>query len=725
MLDTDKLLELVMIVKDSGEVLRECLKENKKYIDYWTIVDTGSKDNTCKIIEEELKDIPGKLHYAEFIDFSHARNKSLELSSKTCKYTIILDDSYLIMKGEELRNFLSKEESDCIRIKIGKFNGYTLSSDYYSKRIIKSSANLKYKYRVHEDIYIDDFIDIKDPNIFVYDLDSYEHIHRSQNRFKRDINFLLLDLDDYPDNARILYYIATTYMVTDNIEKGIEYYKKAESLDVIHPDYLYSSILNRVSIEYKFVHKDKKTFIDKLLCIIKNKMFSNRYEAQYKLALIYKLENNLLMSEFILDNIISKVKPVVVDIIEDNLYEFFIPSLYIDVKILLGKYDNAIEHLKLLLQKFPTNQQLLNIKYYLNPVDLSSIKLSEYKTIVIHTGDIVECWNPILLNDKRISGSEIMAVNLAKEFTKYNYRVFVFGSFQNKNVNYEGIDNNGVEYIDLEYFTEFALKYVIDYLIVSRHASNLCYYNNIKNVFLWVHDTLPILLEKNSKSFQTHKIKFKKLISVTNWQKNNIIKHCEISDEFIYVSRNAINPDRFNHVAKKVPYRFIYSSCVFRGLDTLIDIFPRIKEKYPESTLHLFVRKEDIDIETMNKIKKMDYVFVNGRVSQEQLAVEFLKSDIFLYPTDFQETYCITALEAMISKCLVVTVDYCGLGEIVKSRGITVPYPIRDNIDELLRKLFFVLDKPNMKNHIIDTAYNWAIKQNYEELANDWIENLF
>ena len=82
MLGTDKLLELVMIVKDSGEVLRECLKENKKYIDYWTIVDTGSKDNTCHIIQEELKDIPGKLHHTEFIDFAQARNKSLELTLK-------------------------------------------------------------------------------------------------------------------------------------------------------------------------------------------------------------------------------------------------------------------------------------------------------------------------------------------------------------------------------------------------------------------------------------------------------------------------------------------------------------------------------------------------------------------------------------------------------------------------------------------------------------------
>ena len=52
---SSNLLELVMIVKNSGEILRKCLQKNKRYIDYWTIVDTGSTDNTPSIIEEELK----------------------------------------------------------------------------------------------------------------------------------------------------------------------------------------------------------------------------------------------------------------------------------------------------------------------------------------------------------------------------------------------------------------------------------------------------------------------------------------------------------------------------------------------------------------------------------------------------------------------------------------------------------------------------------------------
>ena len=74
-------------------------------------------------------------------------------------------------------------------------------------------------------------------------------------------------------------------------------------------------------------------------------MFSDRDEAHYKLALVYKLENNILMSELLLDSIINKEKPIVIDIIEDNIYEFFIPCLYTEIKILLGKYDVAIKQL--------------------------------------------------------------------------------------------------------------------------------------------------------------------------------------------------------------------------------------------------------------------------------------------------------------------------------------------------------------------------------------------
>ena len=116
---------------------------------------------------------------------------------------------------------------------------------------------------------------------------------------------------------------------------------------------------------------------------------------------------------------------------------------------------------------------------------------------------------------------------------------------------------------------------------------------------------------------------------------------------------------------------------------------------------------------------------MNKRVSQAELAIEFLKSDVWLYPTDFEETFCITALEAMMAKCLVVTVDFAGLSETVKGRGIVCKHPIDKNIDDLVKKLFFVLEKPYLKEHFIEKSYEWALQQTYQSLATDWVKNLF
>ena len=154
----------------------------------------------------------------------------------------------------------------------------------------------------------------------------------------------------------------------------------------------------------------------------------------------------------------------------------------------------------------------------------------------------------------------------------------------------------------------------------------------------------------------------------------------------------------------------------------LINIIPKIKEKYDQTTLYIYADKKIIDTETLKIINDCDYIFLNDRLDQDLIAIEYLKSDIWLYPTDFTETYCITALEAMASKCLVATVDYCGLGNIIEGRGILCEHPIENNVDNLLEKLFFVLERPSLKNHFLEKAYNWAIEQTYENLVKEWLK---
>ena len=737
-----KLLELVMIVKNSGELLRDCLRLNKKFIDHWTILDTGSSDNTKNIIKEELADIPGNLYEEDFVDFSTTRNRSLELSSKKCKYTIILDDSYVLYGGNNLRKLLKMSDVDCYKIKIGHYQNGFLQNEYYSKRIFKTSEGYRYRYRVHEDLVVPENKIVKEiinDDIFVNDIVSLDHQNRSFSRYKKDIYYLSLDYKDNKFDPKTIYYLARTYYNINKKKESLKFYLELEdlcdfSIRKINKTKEYKDALN-VFIEYKFaaayegccllyaIDGDSEKFEKKLKLLVQK--YKDRAEPLYKIALNYKYQNKIKDADDILNKIINFRKPrVSFTFIENDLYEFNIPYLYIEIKLLKNEVYLAVEVLKKLLNIYPLDQQLLNIKYGLTDMNISSTRLStNNKTLVIHTGNFLTSWNP--KNDERISGSEYMAMNMAKEFTNIGYRVFIFGTFENDINNFQGVYNN-IEYIDIKYFSEFALKYVIDYLIVSRYVCNLLYYDNIKNVYLWVHDTLPIMNTSNSKNFQTHLTKFKKIITVSEWQKNNIKKQFGLPDEMFYSSRNAIYPDRFlDKNIEKIPYRFIYSSCPTRGLNYLIDIIPRVKEKYPETTLQLFVNKNLIDYDTLIKIEKLDYVFLNKRVSQADLAIEFLKSDIWLYPTDFEETFCITALEAMMAKCLVVTVEFAGLSETIKGRGIVCKHPIEDNIDDLVKKLFFVMEKPYLKEHFIEKSYDWALQQTYETLAKDWEKNIF
>lgn len=724
----ENILELIMIVKNSGDILKYCLEQNKQFIDHWTILDTGSTDNTKEIIKDILKDKPGNLYCDnEFINFSDARNKCLNLSSKTCKYQIILDDSYVIQNGYKLRQILTNTKKICYSMIIANYHNNYLHNSYSSIRIIKTSEMLRYKYRVHEHIVVEEkkvfYIDENDA--FINDIETTEHKNRSVSRYIKDIQFLLKDHNDYPYDPRVIYYLAKTYYNMENYKKTIEFYSKLNKLNNLHKEYYFVADYELKCVKF-ILDGDIIKFQVNLLSIL-NK-YKDRPEINYKLAVISKELGNLEECDEILSLIVNCKKPkLFYTILESDIYDYFITYLYIDVKIQLGQLNIAIPYLKKLLSFYPNNQPLLNIKYALCDVSItnSPIKLSNNKTIVFHTGgeqSIFKNWNP--KGDSRISGSEYMAMNLSKEFYKLGYRVFIIGSFEDTtlNVDYQCI-HEGIEYIDYKYFSEFALKYVVDILVISRYTSNLVYYDNIKSVYLWVHDVLPVIDE--SKCFQIHKEKFKKIIAISNWQKNNIIQKLNIPSENIIVSRNAIYPERFvDKNVEKIPYRFIYTSDPSRGLSNLINLIPTIKEKFPETTLHVFVKKENIDFDTLEKINKLDYVFVHGRVPQNELAIEFLKSDIFFYPTDFKETYCLSVVEAMCSKCIVVTVKLAALTEIVETRGILCNYPIRDNNKELLSKLFFVLERPRVKNYLIENAYKWAINQNFEKLVNEWVKIL-
>jgi len=175
-----------------------------------------------------------------------------------------------------------------------------------------------------------------------------------------------------------------------------------------------------------------------------------------------------------------------------------------------------------------------------------------------------------------------------------------------------------------------------------------------------------------------HKDKIEKYFCLSHRHKQFVHEYHNIPLDQIVVTSNGLDFTRFDKKVEKDRHRLIYSSSPDRGLELLLSLFPKVKEQVPEAVLDIFYGFENFqDKEYVKKIMEIientGGVTYHGRVGQDELAEAFQKSTIWAYPTWFQETYCITALESMVSKCVPVTSDYWGLIDTVKDGGIMLP----------------------------------------------------
>jgi glycosyltransferase involved in cell wall biosynthesis len=167
--------------------------------------------------------------------------------------------------------------------------------------------------------------------------------------------------------------------------------------------------------------------------------------------------------------------------------------------------------------------------------------------------------------------------------------------------------------------------------------------------------------------------KIDKIFVKTNYHRSLFPK---VPDEKFVVVGNGIDLTRFEGPShNKDPWRFCYTSSPNRGLEPLLMMWPWIKKKIPEATLHVyygwktFYEIEKGNPERMQWMKKMqelmkqDGVIDHGRVGQKELAQDLLKTSFWLYPTFFPEIDCITAKEMQAAGVIPITSGYAALEE--------------------------------------------------------------
>ena len=187
------------------------------------------------------------------------------------------------------------------------------------------------------------------------------------------------------------------------------------------------------------------------------------------------------------------------------------------------------------------------------------------------------------------------------------------------------------------------------------------------------------MLEENAKYLMLNMMdKITGIIALTNWHKNFLINYYGLDPNKIFIIGNGLAQENFNKKVDKIKNRFIYTSAPNRGLDKLIEYMLEIRKTVPDVTLYIYRGLDDFDNNTkpiLDKIKKYpykDFVKFMGKVDQETLAVEMLKSEYWFYPTNFTETYCMSGLEAMAAGCMCITSDLAALHDTIGDRGILI-----------------------------------------------------
>jgi hypothetical protein len=160
----------------------------------------------------------------------------------------------------------------------------------------------------------------------------------------------------------------------------------------------------------------------------------------------------------------------------------------------------------------------------------------------------------------------------------------------------------------------------------------------------------------------------------------------------------------------------------------------KIVSKYPIASLHIY---SDVDGKWANSVEptmmkeikdmlkffnenKSLNVFYYGWVNKDTLAEAWKTSEYWLYPCIFNETFCITALEAAVSKTLAITNGLAALQNTVADRGICIEgdATTKEWQEKALSELFSIIEDKNKKEYLLELNYNWGTKLSWNNQAN-------
>lgn len=278
-------------------------------------------------------------------------------------------------------------------------------------------------------------------------------------------------------------------------------------------------------------------------------------------------------------------------------------------------------------------------------------------------GDFVE-------KGRSLGGSETACFYVAREMAKLGHKVVVFTNDQEAGGNHDGVDYAWCgppnQRAPLGEFVHNFMETAYTDVLVLQRASGIMQFSHSAKVALWWHHDVALLRALGGINQDAYR--YDGLIAVSDWHRKQISDTWNIPLDHVGVVRNSVDLSLYDdasmsldQIVTPVPFkpagemRLLYQSRPERGIDYLVSpggIMDQLAKLRPEAVLYVCgydnttEQMRDYYENVYSRCKQMPNVRLLGYFGKRDLARLQKSCDVLVYPGQFEETSCITAMEA-------------------------------------------------------------------------------
>ncbi|MCB0318123.1 MAG: glycosyltransferase family 4 protein [Bdellovibrionales bacterium] len=328
------------------------------------------------------------------------------------------------------------------------------------------------------------------------------------------------------------------------------------------------------------------------------------------------------------------------------------------------------------------------------------------------------------LLERALGGTETGVIKLAESLYKLGHQVVVLTNHPNPPPS------------EPLYLKHSAIPHLgeLDVLIAVRNWLTAITYPKAKIKCLWTGDNhdQPVSFGIGDNRVIAG---IDQLLVVSNWHKQTFCDNSGFPESKTFVLKNGIDPSRFEIDSKKHPKRLIYSSAPFRGLKLMPEIFEKILSKHPDAEFKVFSGETLYPLDSFSikeyqlckeRLSKLKNCIVSEPITQVELAKEMKAASILAYPNTFEETSCITAIEAMAAGCVPITSSLGALPETIADAGCLIadkPGTV-EFIENFVEKICYLFENKNELDKLAIAAMKRSKELTWEKSAVNLTQKL-